>query len=333
MALLTLDGVRDAATRLAGVAHRTPVITSRTLDARTGATVLLKAENFQRVGAFKFRGAYHALTHLDAAALAAGVVAPSSGNHAQALALAAREFGTRAVIVMPYDTPLAKREATAGYGARIVGYDRYTEDREQLARTLVAEQGLTLVHPYDDLRVMAGAGTTALELIEDAGPLDALLVCVGGGGLLSGCATVAKGLLPGVRVIGVEPAAGDDWQRSLAAGHPVTVPVPRSIADGQLATRPGDLTWQAAADLLDSIVTVSDGEIAETMAWAFSRLKLVLEPSGACALAAVLSGRVDVAGLRVGVTLSGGNIELERFAQLTGALPPRVPLASSRTKG
>jgi threonine dehydratase len=318
MALLTLDDVRAAATCLDGAAHRTPVVTSRTLDALTGGTVLLKAENLQRMGAFKFRGAYHALSRLDSTALAAGVVAPSSGNHAQALALAARLYGSKAVIVMPQDTPRTKREATAGYGAQIVGYDRYAEDREAISRQLADERGFTLVHPYDDVTVMAGAGTTALELIEDAGPLDVLLVAVGGGGLLSGCATAAKGLLPRVRVIGVEPTAGDDWQRSLAAGHPVTVPVPRSIADGQLATRPGTLTWQIAGPLLDGVVTVTDEQIAQAMAWAFERLKLVLEPSGASTLAAVLSGAIDVTGLRAGVTLSGGNVDLARFAQLTG---------------
>jgi threonine dehydratase len=337
MALLTLDDVRLAAGRLHGVVHRTPVITSRTLDTRTGATVLLKAENFQRVGAFKFRGAYHAVSRLDAAARAAGVLAPSSGNHAQALALAAGVFGTGAVLVMPQDAPPSKREATLGYGARIVEYDRYTQDREEIARTLAAERGLTLVHPYDNLEVMAGAGTTALELIEDAGPLDVLLVCVGGGGLLSGCATAAKGLLPGVRVVGVEPVAGDDWRRSLAAGEPVTVPQPRSIADGQLATRPGELTWQVAGPLLDEVVTVGDDQIAETMAWAFERLKIVLEPSGATALAALLGGAVDVAGLRAGVILSGGNVGPARFAQITGASAGEIirsaPLASSRGKG
>jgi threonine dehydratase len=316
MPLLTLDDVRGAAARLAGVAHRTPVITSRTLDALTDATVLLKAENLQRMGAFKFRGAYNAVSTLDDAALAAGVIAPSSGNHAQALALAARLCGSRAVIVMPHDTPPAKRAATLGYRAEIVGYDRYTEDREAIARGLAAERGLTLVHPYDNLAVMAGAGTTALELVEDAGPLDVLLVCLGGGGLISGCATAAKGLLPAVRVIGVEPAAGDDWQRSLAAGEPITVPVPRSIADGQLAPCPGELTWQVASRLIDAVVTVSDEQIATAMGWAFERLKLVLEPSGASALAAVLAGVVDVGGSRVGVTLSGGNVDVATFGEI-----------------
>jgi threo-3-hydroxy-L-aspartate ammonia-lyase len=322
--LLTLDDVRAAAARLAGVAHRTPVVTSRTLDARTRCTALLKAENLQRMGAFKFRGAFNAVSALDADARAAGVVAPSSGNHAQALALAARLHGTRAVIVMPADAPPAKRAATLSYGAEIVEYDRYTEDREAIARRIATERGLTLVHPYDEPAVMAGAGTVALELVEDAGPLDVLLVCLGGGGFLSGCATAAKGLSPDVLVVGVEPAAGDDWRRSLAAGSPVTIPQPRSIADGQLATRPGTLTWQVAGPLLDAVVTVTDHEIAATMAWAFERLKLVLEPSGASALAALLSGAaaraVDLEGRRVGVTLSGGNVDLATFADLTGVL-------------
>jgi threonine dehydratase len=330
--LLTLDDVRAAAGRLAGVAHRTPVVTSRTLDATTGATVLLKAENLQRMGAFKFRGAYNAVSTLDDAARAAGVVAPSSGNHAQALALAARLCGTRAVIVMPHDAPAAKRAATLGYGAEIVDYDRYTEDREAIAAALVAERGLTLVHPYDNLAVMAGAGTTALELVEDAGPVDVLLVCLGGGGLISGCATAATGLLPGVRVVGVEPEDGDDWRRSLAAGEPVSVPVPRSIADGQLAPRPGELTWRVAAPLLHAVVTVTDDEIAAAMRWAFERLKLVLEPSGASALAALMTGAagsaVDLDGARVGVTLSGGNVDPATFAEIVG----RSPLASAAGK-
>lgn len=317
---LTLDDVRAAAARLTGVAHRTPVITSRTLDALTGTSALLKAENLQRMGAFKFRGAFNALACLDDEARVAGVVAPSSGNHAQALALAARLWQTRAVIVMPDDAPPAKRAATLGYGAEIVAYDRYTADREAIARQVAAERGLTLVHPYDDLTVMAGAGTVALELVEDAGPLDVLLVCLGGGGLTSGCATVVKGLLPHVRVVGVEPAAGDDWRRSLAAGEPVTIPQPRGIADGQLATRPGTLAWQVAGPLLDAVVTVTDDEIAAAMAWAFARLKLVLEPSGASALAALLCGAAgratDLAGRRVGVTLSGGNVDLATFADV-----------------
>jgi threo-3-hydroxy-L-aspartate ammonia-lyase len=314
---LTLDAVRSAAQRLAGVAHRTPVITSRALDAVTGATLLLKAENLQRMGAFKFRGAYNAVRSLDDGARAAGVIAPSSGNHAQAVALAARLCGTHAVVVMPTDAPAAKRDAAIGYGAEVIGYDRGSQDRDVIAAALIAERGLTLVHPYDDLDVMAGAGTTALELIEDAGPLDVLVVCLGGGGLLSGCATVARALLPAVRVVGVEPVASDDWQRSIAAGEPVTVRVGPTIADGQTLPRPGRLTWQVAGPLLDRVVTVTDAQIASAMRFAFERLKLVLEPSGASALAAVLAGQVDVAGRRVGVTLSGGNVDLSTFTRVT----------------
>ena len=322
MTLLTLDDVRAAAERLAGVAHRTPVVTSRTLDALTGGTLLLKAENLQRMGAFKFRGGYNAVRSLAPAALAAGVIAPSSGNHAQAVALAARLCGTHAVVVMPHDAPAGKRDAAIGYGAEVVGYDRFTQDRDETTAALIAERGLTLVHPYDDPAVMAGAGTATLELIEDAGPLDVLVVCVGGGGLLSGSATVARALLPGVRVVGVEPAASDDWQRSLAAGAPVTVHVGPTIADGQMLPRPGELTWQVAGPLLDEVVTVTDEQIVAAMRWAFERLKLVLEPSGASALAAVLAGLVDVGGRRVGVTLSGGNVDAARFSRLITDGPP-----------
>jgi threonine dehydratase len=212
--LLTLHDVRSAAERLAGVAHRTPVITSRTLDDLSGGKLLLKAENLQRMGAFKFRGAYNAVSGLDEAARAAGVIAPSSGNHAQAVALAARLCGTHAVVVMPHDAPAAKREAAIGYGAEVIGYDRPMQDRDVITAALIADRGLTLVHPYDNLQVMAGAGTAGLELIEDGGPLDVLVVCVGGGGLLSGCATAAKALLPEIEVVGVEPLASDDWQRT-----------------------------------------------------------------------------------------------------------------------
>jgi len=315
-ATLDLDAVRAAAGRLAGVAHRTPVVTSRTLDAVTGGTVHLKPENLQRMGAFKFRGAYHAVSRLDPRARAAGVIAPSSGNHAQAVAYAARLCGVPATVVMPTDAVVTKRAAVIGYGAQLVEYDRYTQDRQAITERLAAERGLTVLHPYDDLQVMAGAGTAALELIEDAGPLDVLIVPVGGGGLLSGSATAATALLPGVRVIGVEPVASDDWQRSLAAGEPVTVPIRPSIADGQQLARPGRLAWQVASPLVDEVVTVTDQQLVTAMRWAFERLKLVLEPSGACALAVLLAGSVDVTGLRVGAILSGGNIDADRFAAL-----------------
>jgi threo-3-hydroxy-L-aspartate ammonia-lyase len=321
--VITAADVRTAAARLAGVAHRTPVLTSRTLDELVGATVLLKGEHLQRGGAFKFRGAYNAVASLPAAARASGVATYSSGNHAQAVALAARLLATTAVIVMPEDTPVAKLAATRGYGAEIVTYDRYAGDREAIGAALAAERGLALVPPYDDPAVMAGQGTAALELVEEAGPLDVLVVPVGGGGLIAGCATVAKEMLPGVRVIGVEPSAGDDTRRSLAAGERVAVPVPRTIADGQQATIPGELTWEVNRRLVDEVVTVTDEEIVSAMALLFDRCKQVTEPSGASGVAALLAGRVDVgAGERVGVIVSGGNVGVQRFCQLLGASTP-----------
>jgi threonine dehydratase len=312
--VISLEDVQAAARRLDGVAHRTPVLTSRTLDALTRARAVLKAENLQRVGAFKFRGAYNALASLSAAERERGVATVSSGNHAQALALASRLLGVRATILMPTDSPAIKRAAVEGYGAEVVPFDRYEQERDQLLRELVAERRLTAVHPYDDERVMAGQGTAALELLEQAGPLDALLVPVGGGGLIAGCATVVGALAPGTRVIGVEPEAGDDTRRSLEAGRRVTIPVPRTIADGQQVTAPGELTFPVIRERVDAIVTVTDEEIVDAMRFAFERLKLVLEPSGACALAALLAGRAPAD--EVGVLLTGGNVDAERFGQL-----------------
>jgi len=315
--MISLDDVRAAARRIDGVAHRTPVLTSRALDEATGATVLLKAENLQRGGAFKFRGAYNAVASLTAAERERGVATVSSGNHAQALALAARLHGTRAVILMPEDSPTGKLAATEGHGAEVIRFDRYGQDREELLAELVAERGLIPIHPYDDERVMAGQGTVALELIEDAGPVDLLLVCVGGGGLISGCATAAKALLDGVRVVGVEPEAGDDVKRSLAAGERVRIPVPRTIADGQQLPTPGVRPFEVIRERVDDVVLTSDAEIVDAMRFLFERVKTVAEPSGACALAALMAGRVpDARGLRIGVTISGGNVSAERFAQL-----------------
>ncbi|MEV7029034.1 threo-3-hydroxy-L-aspartate ammonia-lyase [Streptomyces sp. NPDC093272] len=313
---VTLQDVRDAAARIRGVAHRTPVLRSRTLDERVGAEVFLKCENLQRIGAFKFRGAYNAVSRLPAEQLAKGVAAYSSGNHAQAVALAARELGTTAVIVMPEDTPRAKLAATAGYGAEIVTYDRYTGDRVAIGEALAAERGLALVPPYEHPHVIAGQGTAALELIEEVGELDALVVPVGGGGLIAGSATAAKGLLPGIRVVGVEPEAGDDTRRSLEAGHRVSVPVPRTIADGQAADIPGELTFSVNRRLVDDISLVSDDQIRDAMRFAFERLKTVVEPSGASGLAALLAGRVAPLPRRIGVVLSGGNVGAERFAEI-----------------
>jgi len=322
--MLGIEDVRAAAERLDGVAHRTPVLTSRTVDELAGATVLAKAECFQRGGAFKFRGAYNAIAALDPATRAAGVLAYSSGNHAQAIALAAKLHGIPAVIVMPHDAPPTKAAATAGYGAELVRYDRYGQVREDYGRELAAERGLTLIPPYDHPGVIAGQGTVALELIEQAGPLDVLLVCVGGGGLLAGCATAATALSRGIRIVGVEPAAGDDVRQSLAAGHRVTIPVPRTIADGQQTTSPGELNFPIIQRLVEDVVTVTDAEIVAAMVLAFERMKVVLEPSGASALAALLSGRIPgVAGRRVGVTLSGGNVGAVRFAELIASGPGR----------
>jgi threo-3-hydroxy-L-aspartate ammonia-lyase len=310
------EDVEAAARRIEGVAHRTPVLTSRQLDEATGARVFLKAENLQRIGAFKFRGAYNAVASLSEGERAAGVATASSGNHAQALALAAALHGARATILMPEDAPANKLAATRGYGAEVIPFDRYTSDREELLAALVEERGAIPVHPYDDERVMAGQGTVAKELIEQAGPLDLLLVCVGGGGLLSGCATAAAALSPDTRVIGVEPEAGDDTRQSLAKGERVRIPVPRTIADGQQLPIPGELTFPVVQRLVSEIAVASDPEIVEAMRFLFERMKTVAEPSGACALAALLAGRVEAKGLRVGVTISGGNVDTARFSAL-----------------
>jgi threonine dehydratase len=308
-----------AANRLVGVAHHTPAISSRSVDERTGATVFLKAENLQRVGAFKFRGAYNKISQLTDDERKRGVVTVSSGNHAQAVALAASLVGTTSKILMPLDAPAIKVAGVKGFGGEVVPFDRYAEDRDALLHDLAERDGRVIVHPYDDPLVMAGQGTCAKELIEDVGQLTHLFVCVGGGGLISGCATAARALSPDCRVIGVEPAAGNDTQQSLARGERVSIPVPETIADGQQTTAPGKLTFPVIQARVDEVVTVTDAEIVEAMRFAFERLKLVLEPSGACALAAVLTGKGDVRGGRVGVTLSGGNVDLARFCSLLSA--------------
>lgn len=317
--MIQFEDVADAAKRLQGVAHRTPVLTSRSLDERVGATVFLKAEHLQRVGAFKFRGAYNRVSRLTDDERARGVVALSSGNHAQAVALAAKLIGTTSKIVMPLDAPAIKLAGVRGFGGDVISYDRLREDREVLARDLADREGRVLVHPFDDPYVMAGQGTCAMELIEDVGPLTHLFACVGGGGLIAGCATAAKAMSPQTRVIGVEPVAGNDVLQSFQRGKRVTIPVPDTIADGQQTTAPGKLTFPVIQGCVDEIVTVTDAEIIEAMRFGFERLKTVLEPSGACAFAAVLAGKVDIAGGRVGVTLSGGNVDLARFCSLLGA--------------
>ncbi|GAA1647317.1 pyridoxal-phosphate dependent enzyme [Actinoplanes couchii] len=310
--MVTLQDVQDAAARLDGIAHRTPVIRSRTLDALAGASVFLKAENFQRGGAFKFRGAYNTAAQLSPDQLARGIVAFSSGNHAQAVAIAARELGSSAVIVMPSDSPKVKIEAVRGYGGEIVLYDRYTDDRLAITGELAASRGLALIPPYDHPDVIAGQGTATLELLDEVGPVDTLIAPIGGGGLIAGSALAA----PGARVIGVEPVAGDDTRRSLAAGVQVRIEVPRTIADGLTVATPGDITFPLNQRLVDEVILVSDDELRDAMRFALDRLKIVLEPSGAAGLAVLLTGRLPSTASRVGVILTGGNVGAARLAAL-----------------
>ena len=315
--IVNFADVRAAAARLAGVAHRTPVVTSRTLNLRCGTQLFLKCENLQRMGAFKFRGAYNFIASLSPAQRARGVVAFSSGNHAQGVALAARLVDVPATIVMPRDAPAVKLAATREYGAQIVYYERARANREELARGIAAERGATLVPPFDDARIVAGAGTAALELLEDAGRLDAIVVPVGGGGLIAGTAIAAHGLDVAILVHGVEPQAGADFARSLERGERVTIAVPQTIADGLQTISPGELTFAIAREHVRAVATVSDEELRDAMRFAFERLKLVLEPSGAAALAALLNGRiVGIGGKRVGAILSGGNIDPIRYSEL-----------------
>ena len=318
---ITPDDITAAAARLAGVAHRTPVMTSRTADEFTGARLFFKCENFQRMGAFKFRGAYNALAQFTPAQRRAGVIAFSSGNHAQAIALSARLLGMPSVIVMPQDSPAAKLAATRGYqagqpGSEVVLYDRYTEDREAIGARLAAERGMTLIPPYDHPHVMAGQGTAAAELIEETGPLELLLVCVGGGGLISGCAVAAHALSPGIEVVGVEPEAGNDTQQSLAAGRIVHIATPKTIADGAQTQHSGQLTFPVIQQLVKAIVTVSDAQLVQAMRFFAERMKIVVEPTGGLGAAAALQGVVPVRGRRVGVIVSGGNVDLVRYAAL-----------------
>ena len=318
---IDFDDVRQAAQRLLGQAHRTPVLRSRSADERSGASLFFKCENLQRMGAFKFRGAYNALSQFSPEQKRAGAIAFSSGNHAQAVALSARLLGMPSVIVMPQDAPQSKLDATRAYQqgmprSEVVLFDRYTEDREALCRRLADERGMTMIPPYDHPHVMAGQGTAALELIEDAGPLDALLVCVGGGGLVSGCAVAAKHLLPDVAVYGVEPEAGNDTQQSLQRGEIVRIDTPRTIADGAQTQSSGQLTFPVIRALVKGVLTVSDAQLVETMRFFATRMKLVVEPTGCLAAAAVLQGAIDLRGQRVGVIVSGGNVDLARFSAL-----------------
>ncbi|ANY04984.1 threo-3-hydroxy-L-aspartate ammonia-lyase [Pseudonocardia sp. HH130630-07] len=317
------DVAAAAAAVLDGTAHRTPVLTSRLTDAELGARVLVKAENLQRTGSFKFRGAFHTLSRLGPRERRAGVVAFSSGNHAQAVALAAQLLDVPATIVMPTDAPASKRAATRGYGAEVVDYDRYTEDRRAIATGLAERRGLTLVPPYDHPHVIAGQGTAVHELLGDHGPLDVLFVCLGGGGLLSGSLLAVQGLSPGTAVYGVEPEAGDDGRRSLRAGRIVTIDQPRTIADGAATTALGDRTFPIVARHVTDVVTVPDSALVETMAEFASRYKVLVEPTGALAMAglraAVAADPQRFAGARIGVTISGGNVDLDRFAALVAA--------------
>ncbi|GAB3484605.1 threo-3-hydroxy-L-aspartate ammonia-lyase [Flexivirga sp.] len=308
--------VEDAARRLDGVAHRTPVVTSARLDAELGVSLHVKCENLQRMGAFKFRGAYNALSRLDDAARAAGVVAFSSGNHAQAVALAARLLGMPATIVMPTDAPRIKLTATKGYGAEVVLYDRQTEDRAAIAAELAARDGRTVIPPFDHPHIAAGQGTAALELLEEVPDLDVVIAPLGGGGLLSGTAVAVRGKRGGTRVFGAEPAAGDDGKQSFDAGHIVRIPVPQTLADGAQTTALGELTFPIIRELVEDIVRVGDDELVASMRSLAHTCKLVVEPTGALALAAARTLAPDMPGAKVGVILSGGNIDLDRFAGL-----------------
>ena len=314
--LVTYADVAAAAEKLNGIAHRTPALTSHAVDGRTGATVFFKCENFQRMGAFKFRGAYYALSSLTPEQKRKGVVAYSSGNHAQAVALAGKLLGVKAVIVMPDDAPAVKLDATRGYGAEVIVYSRETQDREQLAHELADKRGLTVIPPFDHPHVIAGQGTAAKELIEDVGRLDYLLVPCGGGGLISGCAIAAHHLSPGIKVIGVEPAAGDDVQRSFQTKILQTVHNPDTIADGARTSSAGKITFPLILQHVHDMLTVTDEELLRAMLYLWERMKIVVEPTGALAAAALLEGKLDARGKRVGVIISGGNVDLKGLARL-----------------
>ena len=315
--LPTYDDVVAAARRIDGHAHRTPVLTSRIADAEFGARVHFKCENFQRMGAFKFRGAFNALSRFDAQQRRAGVVAFSSGNHAQAVALAARILEMPATIVMPHDAPASKVAATKGYGARVVEYDRYREDREAIGRRLAAEHGMTLVPPFDHADVIAGQGTAAKELFDEVGALDALFVCMGGGGLVSGSALAARALAPHCKVYGVEPEAGNDGQQSFRSGSIVRIDTPKTIADGAQTQAVGALTFAIIRRDVDDVLTASDAELVDAMRFFATRMKMIVEPTGGLGWAAARAMKEQLKGQRIGVIVSGGNVDLERFCALT----------------
>ena len=316
--LPSFEDVRIAGTRIAGIAHRTPVLTSRTADAASGGTLFFKAENLQRAGAFKFRGAYNAIAALDPESRKRGVIAFSSGNHAQAIAYAASLQGAPSTIVMPTDAPAIKVAATKAYGAKVVFYDRYKEDRAAIGRRISDETGGALVPPYDHPDVIAGQGTAALELIEEVGALDMLVTPLGGGGLLAGSALAVRAMSPGCSIVGVEPEAGNDGQQSLAKGEVVRIPIPKSIADGALTPSLGDYNFPIIRSAVERIVTVSDPQLVSTVRFFAERMKIVVEPTGCLAAAAVLNGILDCKGKRVGIVLSGGNVDLATLAGFLG---------------
>ncbi len=316
--LPTFDDVCAASERIKGHAHRTPVMTSRTVDEAFGAQVFFKCENLQRMGAFKFRGAFNALSKLSAEQRKAGVVAFSSGNHAQAIALSARLLGIPATIVMPHDAPAAKVAATKGYGGKVVIYDRYTEDREQIGRDLAEKHGLTLIPPYDHPDILCGQGTAARELFEDVGPLDAFFVPLGGGGLLSGCALATRALSPNCSLYGVEPEAGNDGQRSFRTGKIVHIDTPKTIADGAQTQHLGNVTFPIILSDVNDVLTATDAELVECMAFIATRMKLIVEPTGCLGFAAARRMKAELKRKRIGILLSGGNVDMARLASLLG---------------
>ena len=316
MSLPTFDDVQAAAKRLAGVAHRTPVLQSSTLNRQLGAEVFFKCENFQRMGAFKFRGAFNALSQFTPAQRKAGVVTYSSGNHAQAIALSAQILDMPATIVMPHDAAPLKLAATLGYGAKVVHYDRYNEDAYAMVQTFCEAKGMVFIPPFDHAHVLSGQGTAALELLQDAGPMDSLWVCLGGGGLLSGSLLAAKALSPDCAVFGVEPEAGNDVQQSLAKGERVRIATPVTIADGAQSPQVGAITFEIIRRLVKAVHTVSDAQLVACMGWYAERMKMVVEPTGCLSLAALLQATPDLRGQRIGVIVSGGNIDSQRMAQL-----------------
>ncbi|MGW8394041.1 threo-3-hydroxy-L-aspartate ammonia-lyase [Pseudoduganella sp. HUAS MS19] len=313
---ITYEDIVAAAARIEGYAHRTPVLTSRTANEESGAEIFFKAENLQRMGAFKFRGGFNALSRFNEAQRKAGVVAFSSGNHAQAIALSAKLLGIPATIIMPHDAPASKVAATRGYGGNVVIYDRYKEDREAIGRKLAEEKGMTLIPPYDHADVIAGQGTAAKELFDEVGELDYLFVCLGGGGLLSGSALAARALSPKCRLYGVEPEAGNDGQQSFRSGAIVHIDTPKTIADGAQTQHLGSLTFPIIQREVDDILTVSDAELVDAMRFFAARMKIVVEPTGCLGFAAVRKMKEELRGKRVGVLISGGNIDIERFAAL-----------------